>query len=83
MVKTQLCKLRGTSDTFLYKNVSDVPRSLQKNVSDAPRSLQKNVSDVPRSLQSWVSTIQTVWLTADVFQLIADYTWYPGTIFVN
>ena len=28
-----------------------------------------NVSDVPRSLQSWVSTIQTVVLTADVFQL--------------
>ena len=27
-----------------------------------------NVSDVPRSLQSWVSTIQTVVLTADVFQ---------------
>ena len=28
-----------------------------------------NVSDVPRSLQSGVSTIQTVVLTADVFQL--------------
>ena len=28
-----------------------------------------NVSDVPRSLQSWVSTIQTVVLIADVFQL--------------
>ena len=27
------------------------------------------MSDVPRSLQSWVSTIQTVVLTADVFQL--------------
>ena len=27
-----------------------------------------NVSDVPCSLQSWVSTIQTVVLTADVFQ---------------
>ena len=37
-------------------------------------SLQKpyytNVSDVPRSLQSWVSTIHTVVLTADVFQLV-------------
>ena len=28
-----------------------------------------NASDVPRSLQSWVSTIQKVVLTADVFQL--------------
>ena len=28
-----------------------------------------NASDVPRSLQSWASTIQTVVLTADVFQL--------------
>ena len=28
------------------------------------------MSDVPRSLQSWVSTIQTVVLTADVFQLL-------------
>ena len=28
-----------------------------------------NMSDVPRSLQSWVSTIHTVVLTADVFQL--------------
>ena len=28
-----------------------------------------NASDVPRSLQSWVSTIQRVVLTADVFQL--------------
>ena len=28
-----------------------------------------NASDVPRSLQSWVSTIQSVVLTADVFQL--------------
>ena len=29
-----------------------------------------NVSDVPRSLQSWVSTIQSVVLTADVFQFL-------------
>ena len=29
-----------------------------------------NASDVPRSLQSWVSTIQTVVLTADVFHLL-------------
>ena len=28
-----------------------------------------NVYDVPRSLQSWVSTIQTVVLTADVFSV--------------
>ena len=32
------------------------------------------MSDVPRSLQSWVSTIQTVVLTADVFQLFIKYT---------
>ena len=32
-----------------------------------------NVYDVPRSLQSWVSTIQTVVLTADVFQLFIKY----------
>ena len=31
-----------------------------------------NVSDVPRSLQSWVSTIHTVVLTADVFQLFTS-----------
>ena len=39
-----------------------------------------NVSDVPRSLQSWVSPIQTVVLTADVFQLFIKWitdTW-PG-----
>ena len=29
-----------------------------------------NASDVPRSLQSWVSTIQTVVLTADVFNIL-------------
>ena len=33
-----------------------------------------NVSDLPRSLQSWVSTIQTVVLTAHVFQLFTKYT---------
>ena len=33
------------------------------------KMIYTNVSDVPRSLQSWVSTIQTVVLTADVFQL--------------
>ena len=32
-----------------------------------------NASDVPRSLQSLVSTIQTVVLTADVFQLFIKY----------
>ena len=31
------------------------------------------MSDVPRSLQSWVSTIQSVVLTADVFQLLLKY----------
>ena len=31
-----------------------------------------NVSDVPRSLQSWVSTIQTVALTADVFNFLSN-----------
>ena len=31
-----------------------------------------NVSDVPRTLQCWVSTIQTVVLTADVFQLLSN-----------
>ena len=34
-----------------------------------------NVSDLPRSLKSWVSTIQTVVLTADVFQLFIKYKW--------
>ena len=32
-----------------------------------------NVSDVPRSLQSRVSTIQTVVLTADVFQFLIEF----------
>ena len=32
-----------------------------------------NVSDVPRSLQSWVSTIQSVVLTADVFQFFIKF----------
>ena len=36
------------------------------------------MSDVPRSLQSWVSTIHTVVLTADVFQLFIKY--YPTRI---
>ena len=31
------------------------------------------MSDVPRSLQSWVSTIQTVVLTADVFQFLVKF----------
>ena len=36
------------------------------------------MSDVPRSLQSWVSTIHTVVLTADVFQLfIKNIFLYP------
>ena len=38
------------------------------------------MSDVPRSLQSWVSTIHTVVLTADVFQLFIKYS---NTIIVN
>ena len=33
------------------------------------------MSDVPRSLQSWVSTIQSVVLTADVFQLFIFKKW--------
>ena len=33
------------------------------------------MSDVPRSLQSWVSTIHTVVLTADVFQLFMKHIW--------
>ena len=33
------------------------------------RNHEENVSEVPRSLQSCVTTIQTVVLTADVFQL--------------
>ena len=37
-----------------------------------------NVSDVPRSLQSWVSTIHTVVLTADVFQLLRTGTSWAG-----
>ena len=36
------------------------------------------MSDVPRSLQSWVSTIQTVVLTADVFQL-QKYIFFSGS----
>ena len=36
--------------------------------------IRTNVSDVPRSLQSRVSTIQTVALTADVFQLFTNNT---------
>ena len=36
-----------------------------------------NVSDVPRSLQSWVSTIPTVVLTADVFQLFKNRSVAP------
>ena len=31
------------------------------------------MSDVPRSLQSWVSTIQSVAITADVFRLFMKY----------
>ena len=35
------------------------------------------MSDIPRSLQSWVSTIQTVVLTADVFHFFIKYV-VPG-----
>ena len=39
------------------------------------------MSDVPRSLQSWVSTIHTVVLTADVFQLlIKNPTFFAGGV---
>ena len=37
--------------------------------------------DVPRSLQSWVSTIQTVVLTADVFQLFIKCTSMLSSIY--
>ena len=47
---------RFSSQKTYYTNVYDVP-------------YYTNVYDVPRSLQSWVLTIQTVVLTADVFQL--------------
>ena len=36
------------------------------------------MSDVPRSLRSWVSTIQTVVLTADVFQLWRFSTFFKS-----
>ena len=36
------------------------------------------MSDVPRSMQSWVSTIHTVVLTADVFQLFIKYKTTSG-----
>ena len=35
--------------------------------------ISTKVSDVPRGLHSWVSTIQTVVLTADVFELFIKY----------
>ena len=41
-----------------------------------------NASDVPRSLQSWVSTVQTVVLTADVFQLVIKYIFCVWLVFV-
>ena len=41
-----------------------------------------NVPDVPRSLQSWVSTVQTVVLTADVFQLVIKYIFCVWLVFV-
>ena len=37
------------------------------------------MSDVPRSLKSWVSTIQSVALTADVFQLLVRFLWTKPT----
>ena len=40
-----------------------------------------NVSDVSRSLQSWVSTIQTVVLTADVFQLFIKKYFFFSRIY--
>ena len=41
------------------------------------------MSDVPRSVQSWVSTIPTVVLTADVFQLFCKTSMMPDTIRVH
>ena len=40
------------------------------------------MSDVPRSFQSWVSTIQTMVLTADVFQLFT-HSWRFSTFYKN
>ena len=63
MVETQLCKLRGTSDAFVKYGFCEY---YKWNIEWARPT---NICDVPRSLQSWVSTIQSVVLTADVFQL--------------
>ena len=40
------------------------------------------MSDVPRSLQRWVSTIHTVVLTADVFQLFIKNNFLSSGIFL-
>ena len=39
------------------------------------RYIRRIEMNVPRSLQSWVSTIHTVVLTADVFQLFIKWIW--------
>ena len=41
-----------------------------------------DVRHVPRSMQSWVSTIHTVVLTADVFQLFIKNIFLPSGIFL-
>ena len=40
--------------------------------------ISTKVSDVPRGLHSWVSTIQTVVLTADVFELFIKCCFYSN-----
>ena len=68
-----------------------LPRD-ETNTSRPQKPAYTNVSDVPRSLRSWVSTIQTVVLTADDFQLfikcfrnkVVKIPWpYRGSYFVQ
>ena len=63
---------------FFYVRVTDSTCATDlrfKKKFSPQKPYYTNVSDVPRSSQSWVSTIQTVVLTADVFQLFIKNRW--------
>ena len=64
---SQLQKKHGTRADDILCKTEYWSQSYRRFSSQKPYNT--NVSDVPRSLQSWISTIQTVVLTADVFQL--------------
>ena len=68
--RTAYHKTCGTEYEQPYRRCNSLTPCFNWNIAQAR---PMNVSDVSRSLQSWVSTIQSVVLTADVFQLFIKF----------